>query len=102
MATGAKRPPPVSMVAVPADRFRKAGLERLPRPPAEFGRDLAGVDGIAGIMAGSVGHERDQAVVGRVGRVRIKLVEKGADAAHDVDVPTFAGDRKSTRLNSSH
>src|SRR5690606_35785691 len=75
--------PPGAIVDVPVHRLFEPGLEGFLRTPAEFAPDLGRVDGIAQVVAGSVGHEFDQFLVPAR---RIDPVEDRADPAHDIDV----------------
>jgi hypothetical protein len=52
---------PVLVGEVPLDGLADAGLEGLGRAPAEFALDLAGVDGVAAVVAGAVGDVGDEA-----------------------------------------
>ena len=49
--------PPAPVVEVPAHGLAQAVLEIVARPPAELALDLAGVDGVAGVVARPVGDE---------------------------------------------
>jgi len=55
----ADRAPPALVVEVPSHGLFQRLLERLLRPPAEFGLCLRAVDGVAAVMARPVGHEAD-------------------------------------------
>jgi len=50
------------MVDIPADGLLDSRLEILLRPPAELALELAGIDGIAAVVAGTIRHETDQSV----------------------------------------
>src|SRR5260370_28425309 len=52
--------PPAAVIEVPAHSGAQPVLKILLRPPAEFGPDLAGIDGIARLVPWPVGHELDQ------------------------------------------
>src|SRR5258708_1470254 len=52
--------PPAPVVEVPAHGLAQTVLEIVPRPPAEFVLDFAGVDGVTRIMARPVGDGREQ------------------------------------------
>src|SRR5690606_25457054 len=45
---------PFHVVQVPLDGFAQAGFEAFLRHPAKFALDLAGVDGVAQVVAGAV------------------------------------------------
>src|SRR6185503_1830482 len=70
------RPPPPLVVAVPRDSFREALFERLPRPPAER-LQLRGVERVAAIVAGTIGHRLDQ---------RVGLADERQDPVRQVHV----------------
>src|SRR5260370_31983468 len=55
--------PPPPVVEVPAHGLAQAVVEIVPRPPAELVLDLAGVDGVARIMARPVRDRLDQLFV---------------------------------------
>src|SRR3954464_4606602 len=69
------RAPPLLLAEVPIDRRRQAGFESPGGVESELLRNLAGVDGIAPVMTGTILHERDE-----VPRVRRGLGEAGAQA----------------------
>ena len=48
------------MVEIPTYGLAQAVLEAVARPPAELGRDLGSVDGVACVVARPVGDEIDQ------------------------------------------
>src|SRR4051812_33507829 len=52
--------PPRAIGEIPLDRLAQSRLEGLLRLPAEVGRDLRSVDGIAQIVSRTVRHERDE------------------------------------------
>jgi hypothetical protein len=56
---------PGGVVEVPLDGLAEAGLEGFGGVPAEFGFDLAGVDGVAAVVAGTVLHVGDELDVRR-------------------------------------
>src|SRR6266478_6524461 len=70
--------PPAPVVEVPAHGLMQAVVEIVPRPPAELVLDLAGVDGVARIMARPVGDELDQLFMRPIHAVGQQLVESGA------------------------
>src|ERR1051325_1429115 len=70
------RPPPPLVVAVPPDGFCEAVVERLARPPAQRPQ-LPGVERIAAIVAGTVGHRLDQ---------RVGLADERQDPVRQVHV----------------
>ena len=85
---------PVAMFEVPAHRLPNPFFEPVARLPAELGADLGRVDGVAAVVAGSVGNEGLQVAVSakaarrerRVLRRRQNLLESGADALDGVDI----------------
>ena len=71
---------PGGVVQVPADGLAQAGFELFGRLPAQFARDLGGVDGVAAVVAGAVLDEGDQASAraepasGRISSSRSQMV----------------------------
>jgi hypothetical protein len=76
---------PVLVGQVPLDGLADAGFEGLGRAPAEFALDLAGVDGVAAVVAGAVGDVGDEAAVA-AGRIGLEFVEERTQGVHDLDV----------------
>src|SRR6202011_1422788 len=62
-----QRLPPGAVVQVPLRRLLEAVLEVPGRLPAQFAACLRGVDGVALVMSGPVGHEGDQLAARRPG-----------------------------------
>jgi len=60
IVTGVDVLPSGLVVEVPLDGLSEAALEIFLRFPAEFALDLAGVDRVAEVVAGAVGHEGDE------------------------------------------
>src|SRR5665647_2572897 len=52
--------PPDAVGKIPHDSLAQPGLKSFLRPPAQFAFDLAGVDGVAHIVAGPICDEGDQ------------------------------------------
>ena len=52
--------PPRPVLQIPGDGLGDPGLEGFLRAPAQFVFDLRGVDGVAPVVAGTIGDERDQ------------------------------------------
>ena len=74
--------PPGLVLAVPSDRLREAGREvRVPGLPAELRPELRGVDRVAAVVAGSVAHPVEVALV---------AAERLEDLAKDGDVAPLA------------
>src|SRR5207253_1838152 len=80
---------PALMVEVPLHGFCQAALEGFPRRPAQLALDLAGVDGVAVIVAGSIGHKRDELTMRHVGRLRHELIEQRTERFDHLDVPSL-------------
>ncbi len=77
------------MREVPLHGLADPGLEGLGGLPPKFTLDLAGVDGIAAVVARPVLHVRDLAFIALAIGTRTQLVEQGADGLHDLDVGLF-------------
>lgn len=74
--------PPGLVLTVPSDRLREAGREvRVPGLPAELRPELRGVDRVAAVVAGSVAHPVEVALV---------AAERLEDLAKDGDVVLLA------------
>lgn len=69
--------------------LRESALEILARPPSELAFDLAGIHGVAKIVAGPIGDEADQ-VATRAGRARRDHIDQIADALHHTEIGAFA------------
>ena len=54
---------PVLVIEIPLHRFTDAGLKRLCRLPAQLLLNFAGVNCIAAVMAGPVGHKGKQVAI---------------------------------------
>jgi hypothetical protein len=88
---------PVGVVQVPLDGFAYAGFEGFFGCPAEFALDLAGVDGVAQVVAGAVLDMGDQVFIGADrGQVRsyrrsgwAEFVEQFTERVDDFDVLFF-------------
>lgn len=52
--------PQILIVQIPTNRLSKTRIKRLLRRPIEFPSDLAGVDRVAEVVAGTVGDEGDE------------------------------------------
>ncbi len=70
---------PGSVIEVPPDGLGDALLERRGWLPSELAADLGGIDGVATIVSGSVGDERDELAVGDAIVARNEPVEHVAD-----------------------
>src|SRR4051812_33840170 len=68
---------PLRVIQIPLDRAAQPALEALARRPAQLPLDLARIDRIPVIVARTVLHERDQAVMAAC-RIRRNLVEDRA------------------------
>src|SRR6516164_4573697 len=75
--------PPMDILAIPTDGLQKSGLERLGWMPPKLLLDLTGIDGIAAIVAGSVGYIFDQPPPASRSR-GLGLVESIADRTNDI------------------
>src|SRR5690606_35986800 len=78
-------------VQVPAHRLLQAVIQLCRGFPTQFTAYLAGVQGIANVVARPVPNETDQLPVGPdAGRVgRTVAFQQVADFAHQVDIPAF-------------
>ena len=77
---------PGGVVEIPGDGFAQAGFEAFGRVPAQFAFELAGVDGVAPVVARAVGDEADKLRVRGVGRLWAHFIEQRADGRHDVEI----------------
>src|SRR5687768_13533148 len=73
---GLQRAPPGFVLAIPADGRLQCGCEAMRRRPAQP-LDLCAVDGVAAVVAGTVGHALDQ---------RLRLARESQDLACEHDV----------------
>ena len=80
---------PGLVVEIPLHGLADAGLEGLCRLPAEFTFELAGVDGVATVVAGAVLNVGDLVLVGFAVGARAEFVEDGAQGMDDVEVGFF-------------
>ena len=80
---------PVGVVQVPLHGFADAGVKRLGGLPAQFAFNLAGVDGIAAVVAGAVFDVGDLAAVALPVGAGAQFVEQSAHGVDDVDVGFF-------------
>ncbi|KFB66919.1 MAG: hypothetical protein CAPSK01_003858 [Candidatus Accumulibacter vicinus] len=80
---------PVLILEIPLYGLADTGVEGFRRFPAQFPLDLAGVDGVAAIVAGPVGDIADLFVVGLAVGTWSKLVEQRADRVYDVEIGFF-------------
>ena len=80
---------PGLVVQIPLHGLADAGLEGLGRLPAQFALDLAGVDGVAAVVAGAVRDVGDLFLVGLAVGARAEFVEHGAEGVDDVEVGLF-------------
>ncbi len=79
---------PVEMVQVPLYGLAQAASKGFPRRPAQFAFELAGIDGVASIMAWSIFDKADQLGIGAsitsmLGR---QFVEQRTDAVHHLQI----------------
>ena len=74
---------PISIRQIPINRLANARLKRLGGAPTEFALNLAGVDGVAAIMAGSVCHVTNLAPVGGAINLWPYGVEQRANRIND-------------------
>ena len=72
------------MGEVPIDGARQPFFDRHGWLPAQLVADAAGVDGVTQIMAGAVGDEADQPIMGCARGAA--FVEQRADHAHQIDI----------------
>ena len=79
--------PPGFIGQVPLNGFAHPAGKRFVRRPAQLTLNFRRIDGVAGIVAGPVTDEFDQAVARRVRGHQ--FVKDRADPAHDIDVPPF-------------
>src|SRR5215469_4598045 len=77
---------PILSVQIPTNGLAQPGRKTLARRPAELTPDLAGVERVAPVMAGTIGHEGDLARVGGPVVTRTLLVEHGAEQLHQRNV----------------
>ena len=70
---------PARVVQIPLHGAAKAGIEVVFRLPAQFSLDLGGVDGVAAIVTGSVGHEGDQRRAGCMRQGGPQVIHDAAD-----------------------
>src|ERR1700693_3007081 len=77
---------PILTVQIPANRLAQAGRKALARRPAELTPDLPGVERVAPVMTGTIGHEGDLPRVGCAVAARTLLVHDGAQELHQRDV----------------
>ena len=80
---------PLGVAQVPLDGFADAGVEGFGGFPAEFFFELAGVDGVAAVMAWAVGHVGDLTAVAAAVGLGAHFVEKLANSIDDLDVGLF-------------
>ncbi len=69
---------PGRIVEIPLHGLSHAGLETFPRRPAQFAFDLAGIDGIALVVAGAVSNRDLLLAVAFAISTRLQVVEQGA------------------------
>src|SRR5262245_3859558 len=89
---------PDPVLEIPADGLRDARLEAVRRAPAQLAADLAGIDGVAPIVARPVGHELLERVVpgdgaaGEGGVIRgwHLGLQRGAEAVHHLAIGALA------------
>ena len=55
---------PVGVIQIPMHGFADAGLEGLGGGPAQLGFQLAGINGVAAVVAGAVGYVGDLVLAG--------------------------------------
>src|SRR5579859_1010157 len=75
--------PPRPVGQIPTDRLAQPVAERMGRFPAEFAADLRGIDRIAQIMPGAIGHIGDELPPSADAQAGRELVEYVADFVHD-------------------
>ena len=80
---------PLGMVQMPLHRFTDAGLKRFCRTPAQRFFDLAGVNGVAAVVARPVFHKADLLAVRAAASPGPQLIEQAANGVHDVDIGLF-------------
>src|SRR6185312_4236041 len=85
----ALRPLVSAPAKVPLHGLAQPALEILRWPPAELARDLGGIDRVAPVVSGPVGHEADQLLVA-ARRARPHLVEQRAEPLHQLQVVLLA------------
>src|ERR1051325_5059857 len=79
---------PLLIVEIPTHRFANALFELVRGNPAEFLLNLARVDRVTAVVAGTVLHERDQ--LARIAaETRVHFVDEIADQFDDADVGPF-------------
>ncbi len=83
---GDQRAPPILVVEIPLNRLCDAGLKGFGRRPAQFVTDAASVDGIALVMARTVGNRGDLRGVGLAVGAWPLLVKDGAECIDDLDI----------------
>src|SRR5215472_8910257 len=76
---------PILTVQIPANRLAQAARKALARRPAELASDFSGIESVAAVMAGTIGHEGDLPRVGGAVATRTLLVEHGAEPLHQRD-----------------
>src|ERR1700733_8836543 len=77
---------PILTFQIPANRLAQAGRKTLARRPAELAPNLAGVERVAPIMAGTIGYEGDLPRVGFAVAARPLLVQHRAEQLHQRDI----------------
>ncbi len=70
-------------------RFAQAGLEGFARSPAKFALDFGTIDGVAQIMAGTVGNIGDERAMGADIGVGRELVHQVANGVNHVNIAAF-------------
>ena len=77
------------MIQVPLHGLANARLKCFRRFPAQLALNLARIDRIAAIMAGTIGDKGNLLAVGYAVCARAQFVEQGTNGMHDVEVGFF-------------
>ena len=80
---------PLGVGQVPLDGFADAGVKGFGGLPAQLGFELAGVDGVAPVVARAVGDVGDLAGVRAAIGLGAHFIEQPTDGLHDLDVGLF-------------
>ena len=80
---------PLVVGEIPGDGLGDAGFEGFQRTPAELALDLAGIDGVALVMAGTIGDVVFQLGILAAAGAGALLVEQGAERVYDFEVGLF-------------
>src|SRR5579883_1147298 len=77
---------PILTVEIPTHRLAQSARKALARHPTELTPDLAGVDRIAPVMTGTIGHEGDLSRVGGAVAARALLVQNRTEQPDQGDI----------------